>query len=585
MTGLLAPWRGRQGLAALGILLVTAVVRGRLLAGSYFNQDDFYMTGRAFESDLTGSYLIRDFAGHVNPFQQLTLWVVAHGAPYDWAVLAVAILLVNLTGVVLVWLIVSRLLPGRWSRVVLLAIFAWAPLTLVSTLWWSASMFLWPHVICSLTAVWLLIRWRQGGRALPHLLGILVVTAIGLLWHERAVLIPPLLFGVSVAMSDRRHLRTALREQRWLWGSLVVLLASFLVVHSRLTSVEGGGGDLGQLVGVTWSFIGRNAIPGLAGGPWTGEIQGGAVVPATWVVVVSLVLAAAVLALLLWRGGPGRWWALAVLVGYVAADTALLLSGRAAFGSVIGLDPRYSSDILHAAVVCAALALRDGPPGLGFERLQAARVRAAAAGGLVLLYGIGAVAGTSLQIPHFQNRADREFVTNLRSDLAFDPTQVIFDELAPAELVLPLVGDDSRYSHIFGPLPERPVFDVPSPRMRVVGADGHLRPVVFAGVIGAVPGPDGECGYQVGRTPKVFPLALPVEGRLLVRVQYFASEESVMTVRADDWSERFLVRRGPQEVWLVLPDLPGLVETLTFAGDGAEPVCVTGVEIGLPEPQ
>ena len=74
MSGLLAPWRGRQGLAALGVLLVTAVVRARLLADSYFNQDDFYMTGRAFESDLTGEYLVRDFAGHVNPLQQLTLW-------------------------------------------------------------------------------------------------------------------------------------------------------------------------------------------------------------------------------------------------------------------------------------------------------------------------------------------------------------------------------------------------------------------------------------------------------------------------------------------------------------------------------
>ena len=41
-------WRGAQGAAAIGVIVVMLVVRGRLLAGSYFNQDDFYLTGRAY---------------------------------------------------------------------------------------------------------------------------------------------------------------------------------------------------------------------------------------------------------------------------------------------------------------------------------------------------------------------------------------------------------------------------------------------------------------------------------------------------------------------------------------------------------
>ncbi len=65
-------WRGAQGAAAIGVIVVMLVVRGRLLAGSYFNQDDFYMTGRAYRSDLTWEFLVRDIAGHVNPLQQLT---------------------------------------------------------------------------------------------------------------------------------------------------------------------------------------------------------------------------------------------------------------------------------------------------------------------------------------------------------------------------------------------------------------------------------------------------------------------------------------------------------------------------------
>lgn len=586
MTGRFAAWRGPQGLAALGIVLVTAVVRGWLLAGSYFNQDDFYMTGRAAESDLTVEYLTRDFAGHVNPLQQLTLWLVAHGAPYRWPVLVVGILLVNLLAVVLMWLILSRLLPGRWSRVALLAVFAWTPLTLVSTLWWSASMFLWPHVVCSLAAVWLLVRWKQEGGPVRHVLAILLVTAIGLLWHERAVLVPPLVFGVAVALADRatgwRKLTAALRDHAWLWGSMVALVGGFLFAHSRLTEVVGGDTDADKLLGVTWSFLGRSAVPGLAGGPWTGEIDGGAVVPATWVTVASLLLAAVALVLLLRGGGPARRWALAVLLGYVAADTALLLSGRAAFGSVIGLDPRYSADIPHAAVVCAALALRGGPAGLGLARLADLRRRRVVVAGLVAFYAVAAGFGTALLVPHFQNKEDRAFVEAYRGDLALDPTVVVFDELAPAELVLPLVGDDSRFSHIFGPLPENPAFDEPSPRLRMIGPDGHLRPLVFDGTVNAQPGTDGDCGYEITAIRKDVPFVLPVEGRLAVRVRYYTQAEATMTVEAGDWSEQFLARRGPNEAWLVLPDLPGTVPSLDLTSDGAEPVCVTDVAVGLP---
>lgn len=588
MTGRFAAWRGAQGLAALGIVVVTVLVRARLLAGSYFNQDDFYMMGRAHESDLTWGYLVRDFAGHVNPLQQLTLWLVAHGTPYRWPVLVVGILVVNVLAIVLAWLIVRRLLPGRWAGVVLLAVFAWTPLTLVSTLWWSASMFLWPHVVCSLAAVWLLVRWKQDGGAVRHVLAILVVTAVGLLWHERAVLVPPLVFGVAVALADRasgwRRITAAARDHAWLWGGMVALVGGFLVAHSRLTEVEGGGGTPRQLLGVTWSFLGRSAVPGLAGGPWTGEIEGGAIRPATWVTVVSLALAVVVLVALLRGGGPARRWAVAVLVGYLAADTFLLLSGRAAFGSIIGLDPRYSADIPQAAVVCAALALRGGPAGLGLGFLREARVRRLAVAGLVTVYAVGAAFGTALLVPHFQNREDRAFVEAFRGDLAADPTQVVFDDLAPAELVLPLVGDDSRYSHIFGLLPERPAFDEPSPRLRVVGSDGHLEPVRFAGTIGAVPGPDGDCGHEVaGAVATEILLALPVEGRLVVRLQYFTRVESTVEVGAGEWSVDFLARRGPNEVWLVLPDLPGLVPALVLHGDGSDPVCVTDVAIGLPE--
>ncbi|MCX6401588.1 MAG: hypothetical protein NTX33_16875 [Propionibacteriales bacterium] len=588
MTARLRAWHGPQGAAAVAVLVTMVVTRWILLAGSYFNQDDFYLSGRAGDADLTADFLVRDTAGHVNPLQQLTYWLLAHVAPYDWGVVAALVLVLQTAATVVMWLLLTRLLGERWSRVVLLAVFAWAPLTLATTLWWSAAMGLWPHIVCSLLAVWLLIRWHQGdARGSTTVAAIVLTTTIGLLWHERAVLIVPVLFGVAVTLADDasgwRRLRAALVRFRWLWVWLVALLTAFLVGHGLLTDVEGGQSTFREQAGVTWSFLGRNVAPGLLGGPWTGELEGGAVRPATWVVIVSIGLVLLVGGLLLLRGGPARRWAVAVLLGYVAADLALLISGRAGFGSIIGLDPRYSSDVIHAAVLCAALALRGGPPGLGLRFLQSSQDRGRAVAALVSAYAVAACFGTALLVPHFQNTEDRAFLTNLRADLAADPTQVIFDALAPADVVLPLVGDDSRYSRIFGLLPENPAFDEPSPRLRVVGPDGHLEPVVFAGFVSAVEGTDEDCGHEVETSPVVVPFLLPVDGRLAVRVRYFSAMEATVDVGAGDWRASFLARRGPNEMWLVLPDLPGLVDGLEFSTDGRSTLCITAVDAGLPE--
>ncbi|WP_182375961.1 hypothetical protein [Nocardioides sp. WS12] len=589
MSARFAAWRGQQGAAALAVLLTMVVSRWILLGESFFNQDDFYLSGRAYDADLTLEFLVRDTAGHVNPLQQLAYWLLAHLAPYDWGLVAAFVLVLQTATTVVMWLLLTRLLGERWSRVVLLAVFAWAPITLATTLWWSAAMGLWPHLLCSLLAVWFLVRWHQGdARGVTSVLAIVLTTTVGLLWHERAVLIVPVLFGVAVCLCDEsigwRRLRAATIRYRWLWAWLVLLLAGFLVAHGLLTDVEGGESTFREQAGVTWSFLGKNVVPGFFGGPWAGELEGGAVRPATWVVVMSAGLALVVAALLVLRGGPARRWALVVLSGYVVADLALLISGRAGFGAIIGLDPRYSSDVIHAAVLCAALALRGGPDWLALRwAAQSTRRQTIAVTALIGAYGVAACLGTALLVPHFQNTEDRSFVANLRADLAADPTQVIFDDLAPADVVLPLVGDDSRLSRVFGQLPEHPAFDEPSARMRVVGEDGHLKPTVFAGSVPAVPGPDGECGHEVGARDVAVPFRLPVEGRVLIRIAYFASNESTVAVAAGDWEASFLARRGPNEMWLVLPDVPGPVAALDLRSDGRSIVCVTGVDAGLPE--
>lgn len=586
-------WRGRQAAAALVVLAVMLVWRGVLLGASYFNQDDYYLSGRAYDSDLTWGFLFRDTAGHVNPMQQLVYWMVAHWAAYDWAVVATFVLVMQLLATLLMWHVLTRLLPGRWVRVPLLAAFAWSPLSLTTTLWWSAAMGLWPHLVCTLLAVLFLVRQRQGaGRTWVNVTVMVAATVMGLAWHERSVLIPPVLLAVAVVLADGpdgvvgwRRLPAALRRYWPLWATLVVLVGGYLVGHARLTSVEGGATELSEGLAISWAFVGRNVVPGLASGPWGATLNGGAVDPYLWVTIVSGVLALVVIGLLLWRGGPGRRWALAFFVAYVLADLALVLSGRGSFGRVIGLDPRYSSDVVQVAVLSVALALRGAPEGFGFrlpQRLPWPRARALVLVSGTALYLYGAAFGTATLVPHFQNTEDRTYLTNLRADLAADPNQVIVDALAPADIVLPLVGGDSYLSAIFDPLEEAPVFDAPSPRMRVVGADGHLRTVDLAGAIPMRPGPVVNCGYAVKQRGTRVPLAVEIQGRVLVHVSYFTDTESTVEVDAGEWGSAFLARRGPNEVWFAVPDQGVGIEDVDLRVDGDATVCVTALEVGLP---
>ena len=583
-------WRGPQALAAGGVIAVMVAWRAVLLAGSFFNQDDFYLSGRAYRTELSLDFLFRDTAGHVNPLQQLTYWLVAHHAPYDWGVVATFVLVLQTLTTVVMWHVLSRILPGRWVRVPLLAAFAWAPITLATTLWWSAAMGLWPHLLCSLLAVLFLLRLRAGAGP-AWLNGAVIVSAsiAGLLWHERAVLIAPVVLATAVVITDDavgwRRIVSALRRHWVLWLVHVALLGGYLWAHGRLTDVEGGDVSAGESLSIGRSFIGENVLPGVLGGPWTARLEGGAVMPPTWATVLALLLGLALVAFALRRGGPARRWAVAFFVAYVAADLVLVLAGRGGFGRLIGLDPRYSADVIHVAVLSAALALRRSRPAFGIARLAGEwrRWRTVGITGLTAVYLVACIFGTVLLVPHFQNKDDRAFLTAIRKDLAQDPRQTLVDDLAPEDVVLPLVGDDSLLSRVLAPLPEDPVFDQPTYHLRSVASDGRLVEARFAGGIDAVPPRKELCGYRATDEPVAVRFPVDLAGSLLLRVGYFTDEEATVDVSVGSWRTEFRAVPGPNEIWIPVPDPGSEYDEVLFSVRGPTTVCVPDVTAGRAE--
>ena len=124
-------------------------------------------------------------------------------------------------------------------------------------------------------------------------------------------------------------------------------------------------------------------------------------------------------------------------------------------------------------------------------------------------------------VPHFQNPLDREYWTNVRADLAQDPSQVIVDEFVPTEILLRLLGEEALASSVFAPLPETPVFDQPAPQLRTLSETGRLEPVNLLLPQSMRRGPDPGCGYAVSDEPRKVRLRAPITGRFVARISYF----------------------------------------------------------------
>ena len=307
-------------------------------------------------------------------------------------------------------------------------------------------MGLWPHVIFSLWSILFLIRAHDGaGRRWVNLLVGVLMMALGLLWHERAVLIVPTLVGVAIVLQDDRRgwrrITGALRTWWPLWVGCLGVLTAFLVAHSAITSVEGGGTEVPEALRISWSFVGENVVPGPAlrtvgrgaarrRRPAVGVGHGGRLRRVRRTGRPAGPLGRAL--------GPmgGRW-------------PRRLRAGRPCPGA--RRPRRLRPDHWPRPPLLRRRGARRGPRGRAGPTRLAAQVRtprsttSSGAGSAPVAWCWSARRTSSAPqsrrrrlVPHFQNTEDRVFVTNLRAALAADPNQVLIDALAPADVVLPL---------------------------------------------------------------------------------------------------------------------------------------------------
>jgi hypothetical protein len=578
-------WASRAGAAAVTVLVAQLLWRAVLLRHGYFGQDDFLAMSTAHDGTWSDR-LDGEVAGGFAPAVSVLVWLALRAAPLSWGVAATSVLLLEAVAGVLMWLVLTRLLGSRWSRIPVLALFAFASLTLWTTQSWAAGLSFWSGCVLLLAATWALLRVVQDGVARAGAL-VVVALAVALLVDERAVLDPVVLVGMALVahrgLTLRERFAATARDQAWVWLGSALVLVGYGVLRWQVAPYSPvPGGQVGEVV---TTYL-RHGLAEVVGGPWTGDVRGSThLVPPLWVLVLNGVIVVAAAALTLRPGRPTATLAWATLVAFVLGSVALLPLGARpdGAGTLAGVH-QVAAELAPVVALCLAAALGATPTTApaGARRIPPWMLSEGTAvlAGLVAVVASTAVS-TGFLATYADHEADRAYVSHLRADLRRHPQVVLLDSAAPAGIISPAYAERARLSTVAAYAPESPVFDLPSHSLRMARTDGHLARVELEDVVTAVPGDDTACGYPVRSDGTRVPLAAPVDrGRHVLRIGYFTGSDGFLTVGVDADEQRFAVRRGLNVVDVVVGG--GFAEFTAVLEQQDATLCLTDATVGIP---
>jgi len=584
----IARWRAQDIVAALLAVAQLTWFGIELLRG-FFWQDDFVFFYLGATQPPGTHLLLRNYNGHVQPGAFLVGWLLARIAPLNHPAAVLVVVLLQAAILLLCWRLLVRLFGHRWAVLVPFAVVAFSPITFVMSMWWAYALQLLPLVLAlfgALNAHVAHLQRPSSWRAAQSLLFV----AFGLAFWEKAVLIQPIIVGLTLVLADgglAGRLRATLRGHPWLWLAHGLVFAGYALVHLVYAPMEDSPrptvGDLGTLVR---NMIGDTLLPAAYGGPWNGDWVGlaGLAPPPLHVLVIAWTASAAVVLAGLWRNRLRAAVAWTVLAGYLAVSVGLVAFTRLGpFGALIGTDPRYIADALPVAAVFAALAVlppraraaEPEPP----RSWSASLTRVAVPLALVLALGVGAALSIAGAVPQERHLAARDYVENVRAAYALEPDLMLYDTPVSPEVLVALFGDNAMASRVFAPLGFP--FDRPTDELRMLDNGGTPRRIGLVEAVGSQPGPVKDCGYllQADTSTRV-PLTARTAGRRRVmEIGYYSQHGSDGKVALPAQEIPVHFQAGVHHMYLVVDG--GFDELLIRAQN---PVCVTDVLVGAPLP-
>ncbi|MEV0358708.1 hypothetical protein AB0H71_21895 [Nocardia sp. NPDC050697] len=607
---------------ALLLVAVQVVVRAVVAGRGYFYWDDLILIGRSGTYPLfSAEFLGYDHDGHLMPGAFAAAHVVTDLFPLRWWPAALSLVIGQAVASLAVVRVLWVLLP-RWALLGPLVFYLFTPLTLPAFAWWAAGLNALPMQAALAWVAGDAVRLVRTGERRYAVSGI-AVTAVALLFFEKAVLVP----FVALAVVLLAEGRGAWRRGALLWRGAAAVLGVWAVAYVALVRDRFTVPRADMVVELANHGVSWGVLPTLLGGPWRWERWNPsppwADPPLAPVILAWLVVAAALVWSVRTRYRTGRVWVAAA--GYVAVSTAAMIVTRSGDETAYELARtlRYHTDsavviALAAALVLAAprrargratppvpAPLDSGAPGTpaGGANLAAERARPASPGhadssaprrwaetpprqrALAALAAATFLAGSLYSTATFTtawtDNPTRAYLTNAEAALTARPAVPLLDQPVSVWVLLPVAHPHNMTGHIFAALPGRTDIGSTTTELTILDDTGHLIPADLFAVRYALPGPVPGCGTLVtgGATTPI-----PADGPLIpaewtVQLNYVASAPGELDLRFPGGPfVRVPVRQGPGTVYARVPG----------GGDGLEArsrtpgttVCVGGSPIG-----
>jgi len=599
-------------LVAILAIIAQAVWLAQFLSGLYFSHDDFVNLDLARQSSLSWGYLTYIGPDHLMIGERVIDWLAVRISFYNWGLASAVTVALAVAAGLAAFALLRTLFGERPAILIPLVGYLAMPLSVAALGWWTEAIAVIPLELAMFMALNAHVRYVRTERR-RSLVAAVAWVAVGLLFFEKALILPLLLFGVTSAYlvgggSWLSAMRRCLVRYRRIWLLYGAVLAVYLVVLLTSLGTASTGPALPASAGAaatfSWGLIKDTLLPGVIGGPWRWyPLASGwyalAAAPAAleWLAVVAAVAFAGAT---IWRR-PTAWRGWALLAGWVVlADIApVLITVVGRYPALLALDTRHVADAVPVLVICAGLACLPTTAGAGAgdafgEPATAPRPAQARAGGdqvlrsavaaLAAVFALGCVWSDHAYESATSGSAAASYIANARTAIALVPAGTpVADAPVPAGIAYlakasSVIGDaDSGKLRWLA----RPAGTVDG--LRMFGPDGRLYP---AWVYGAASGPSPtrrSCWPASNGTIAVpFLTAAPyLTTELRIGYLWNSPAAAVIEVSYGPSVRRLTVRPGLHSGFV---PVTGSASGVTVSGFGAGQLCIGDVEAGNPGP-
>jgi hypothetical protein len=606
----LVRWLRTHKVLVWGVLLIIVELawKAQFLSHLYFRQDDFHDLDLAAESPFSWRYLTYIGAGHLIIGLRVVAWLLVRIALYNW-VLASAVSFAFLAAANVAALRLLRMLFGERPAILIpLLVYAFCPLTLPDLGEWSSALESVPLQLAIFMALAAHVWYLRTGRA-RHLIAAAAWVAFGLLFFEKGLALPPLLFAITAwfmvpARSWLGGIGAALARYWRAWllylammGGYVLLLAVSLHTSTTQPSTPASAS---AAFNFARGLLENSFVPGVMGGPWqwlpvTGGSYSFAAPPTALILLAVLAVITVMLASVLRNRRAWRAWV--ILLGWVAIADMLpvIISRLGAFSSaVLGTETRYLADAVPVLAVCLGLAflpLADDRAALAAAGRRRARAPGAGrtsfdiAAILVGVFFFGSIwSGQSYENVTSGSPA-ASYIANATAAIKMAPRGTpVMNVAVSGDMVEGLFGRYALQSTVIGDIAPGKLHWTRHPAgtidgLRIFGSDGRLYQARVNGASTA-PLPVGQKCLPVrnGRTVVRLQQSSPsYTGILRIGYVWFSSASGTVVVRYSGGIESLAVKRGLHAGYVPISGSVNRFRVETIGGGG---LCIGDAQAG-----